>query len=51
METKWYFIFPGWFYAGNTPGHHRTEREARAWVRDYYKRKRLPRGTAFWRMT
>lgn len=48
--TKWYFIFPGWVYAGNTPDEHPNERAARAWVREYYKMERLPAGSAFWRM-
>ena len=50
-KTKWWFLMPGWFYAGNTPVAFRTEREARAWVRDYYNMPRLPRHCDFWRMT
>jgi hypothetical protein len=44
----WMFKIPGDAYAGEAPGAE-TEEEAREFLRQWLKVKRVPRGTQFWR--
>ena len=50
MKTRWYYRFPGNFFAyGPITAQFATEREARAYLRHIWQLDRLPRGTEVWR--
>jgi len=50
MDSRWYYRFPGNFYAyGPTTLRFRTERAVREHLREVWKLTRLPNGTEVWR--